>query len=520
MRWIGYISLAFTVTTLAVDWPQWRGPSGNGLVADSVPLLSAFPKDGLERLWTSEQIPSNDDGGHGTMVVVGNRVYMGIVWHSDMPSEKRELNELVLRKLGYRNLDSSPMLVQKMEKARMGLSPRLRGEKLSQWIDNWVEENLDKFQKERHASWIGSRFKKGRLAMPYSDLRRLGMKNGHVFPSDRSFRKWLDDEDFSDLVKQQVIKVVPSSIRVAKDVVICIDATTGKTLWKTEAPGMPTGRRSSSTPCVADGRILSAGSTHAHCLDAVTGKQLWAAELPGKGTASSFLVAKGMAFIMAGKLIAFDVKTGKEVWSNGEISASSSSPVLWESDGKQFLIVNTRKNISCVNPIDGALLWTTPGGGDSTPAINGNWMAVYCRDSKTGLAGYKISTTGAEQLWKIPLEARRTQSSPVIYQGHVYLAGGDNQLCVEMASGKVKWREKRQSTISSPLIVDGKIIALEKKGSELIMLKASPESHREMAKSRVKAMWCPSPVVSNGRLFLRMGDHVNCYNLSAQLSLP
>ena len=223
---------------------------------------------------------------------------------------------------------------------------------------------------------------------------------------------------------------------------------------------------------------------------------------------------------MAGKLIAFDVKTGKEVWSNGEISASSSSPVLWESDGKQFLIVNTRKNISCVNPNDGALLWTTPGGGDSTPAINGNWMAVYSRDSKTGLAGYKISVTGAEQLWKIPLEARRTQSSPVIYQGHVYLAGGDNQLCVEMASGKVKWREKRQSTISSPLIVDGKIIALEKKGSELVILKASPEAHRELAKSRVKAMWCPSPVVSNGRLFLRMGDHVNCYNLSAQLPLP
>ena len=89
-----------------------------------------------------------------------------------------------------------------------------------------------------------------------------------------------------------------------------------------------------------------------------------------------------------------------------------------------------------------------------------------------------------------------------------------------MASGKVKWQEKRQSTISSPLIVDGKIIALEKKGSELVMLKASPEAHRELAKSRVKAMWCPSPVVSNGRLFLRMGDHVNCYNLSAQLPIP
>ncbi|MEC8928274.1 MAG: PQQ-binding-like beta-propeller repeat protein [Verrucomicrobiota bacterium] len=514
------ILLLAATFVVSADWPQWRGPNRNGLVVGSEPLLNVFQEDGPQQLWKSEPIPSNDSGGHGSVVVAGNRVYMGIVWHSDLPSEKRELNELVLRKLGYRNLDSSPDLVSKMEKARLSLSPRLRGEKLEEWIDKWVEENLGKLQEQRLASWIGSRFKKGRLAMPYAELRRLGKKSGHVFPSDQAFRKWLDDEGFSDLVKEQVIKMVPASVRVAKDAVVCMDAATGKTLWKTEAPGLPTGRRASSTPCVADGKVFAAGSTHAHCLDAITGKQLWSVELPSKGPASSFLVGDGKAFIMAGKLLAIDVKTGKEVWRSGEISASSSSPVLWEASGKQFLIVNTRKNISCVNLVDGSVIWTAPGGGDSTPAINGNWMAVYCRDTKTGLAAYKLSAAGAKQLWKLPLEARRSQSSPVIYQGHVYLTGGENHLCVEISRGKVKWREKRQSTISSPLIVDGKLITLEKKGSELVLLKASPKAHQELAKARVKTMWCPSPVVSNGRLFLRMADHVACFNLAEKMPLP
>ena len=93
-------------------------------------------------------------------------------------------------------------------------------------------------------------------------------------------------------------------------------------------------------------------------------------------------------------------------------------------------------------------------------------------------------------------------------------------MCVELVSGRIKWREKRQSTISSPLIADGKFIVLEKKGSELVMLNAEPRRHQELVKTRVKAMWCPSPVLSNGRLYLRKGDHVACFNLASDDVVP
>ena len=58
----------------------------------------------------------------------------------------------------------------------------------------------------------------------------------------------MEAQPISRLAKRELLKAIPSTVRVAKDVVVCLDAKTGKRLWKTEAPGEPTGRKSSSTP--------------------------------------------------------------------------------------------------------------------------------------------------------------------------------------------------------------------------------------------------------------------------------
>ena len=117
---------------LAGDWTQWRGSKRNGVVADGVPLLDAWPESGLKLLWRSETIPSGDDGGHGSVVVADGKTYMSLVWHDDEPSDNREINALILRKLGYRNLSLPEALIVKMEKVRELLSPRLRGRKLNE----------------------------------------------------------------------------------------------------------------------------------------------------------------------------------------------------------------------------------------------------------------------------------------------------------------------------------------------------------------------------------------------------
>ena len=143
-------------------------------------------------------------------------------------------------------------------------------------------------------------------------------------------------------------------------------------------------------------------------------------------------------------------------------------------------------------------------------------MVVYSKDKKIGLAAYRLTKNEANLVWSFPMSERRSQSSPVIYGGHVYLTGGEWHMCVELPTGKLKWKESRQSTISSPVIADGKMIALEKKGSDLVMIDTDTKKHRELGKTRIKAMWCPSPVIVDGKLYLRMADNISCYDLRAK----
>ena len=111
------------------DWPQWRGSNRNGVAAEGSPLSNGWPTEGPAFVWQSEaEIPSNDDGGHGSPVVAGGKVYLSVVWHRDVPTDTRQIDELVLRKLGYRKLALSDALIEKLEAARVGLSPRLRGD--------------------------------------------------------------------------------------------------------------------------------------------------------------------------------------------------------------------------------------------------------------------------------------------------------------------------------------------------------------------------------------------------------
>ena len=500
----------------AGDWKQWRGSQRNGLVSGSVPLLDTWPEEGPNLLWRSKTIPSGDDGGHGSLVVADRKVYISLVWQDDQPSENREINELIMRKLGHRSLTLPEPLIKKMEKDRLSLSPRLRGRQLTDWAEKWVAGNLDKDQTKRIGSWIISRFKKGKVAIPYADLRTLAQLGNQRFPNDAALREWVTECDISDLAKKELLKAVPNSVRVARDVVVCLDAMTGKQLWMTEAPGEPTGRKSSSTPCVSDGRLFTAGSTHAHCIDAETGKQLWATPLPSKGPASSFLVVDGTALLLAGQLTAFDGKTGRVLWRNKDVRGNASSPVLWMGKGVSQVICSDRRAYVAVDPATGETVWKIPGGGDSTPVISGDWMVVYSKDKKVGLAAYRLTRNGATQVWSFPMSERRSQSTPVIYDQHAYLTGGEWHMCVELATGKQRWKESRQSTISSPVIADGKLITLEKKGSDLVMIHTKRKEHQELGRTRIKAMRCPSPVVVDGKLYLRMADNLSCFDLRAK----
>ena len=174
---------------------------------------------------------------------------------------------MVLRKMGARKLNLPKELVQKAEADRMSLSPRLRGAKLDEWIQKWIDQNLNHKQKLVLSDLIASRFKKGKLAMPVEVINKLFEVKNKVFANQQSLTNWLNGQGFSEEIKQKVIEAVPPTKQVAEDVVLALDLITGTTSWRTALESVPTGRKSSSTPCLANGKIFAVGSERIYCLE-------------------------------------------------------------------------------------------------------------------------------------------------------------------------------------------------------------------------------------------------------------
>ena len=88
-----------------------------------------------------------------------------------------------------------------------------------------------------------------------------------------------------------------------------------------------------------------------------------------------------------------------------------------------------------MNLLDGAVAWKVPGGNNSSAAISQDYMAVFTGPRGLGLALYKLSPRTGELLWSVELPNR--ESSPLIYNGHVYAIGGGQANCVDLSTREI-----------------------------------------------------------------------------------
>lgn len=506
--------ILFTLTFLSVDvfadWPQWRGPHRNGLADGTSKLPGELTEENAPvKLWETTGIPSDHYGGHGSVSIANGRLYLSVVWHEDVPTEKRRIDGGVLSTLGYRGTGGLPEeTVKKMEDDRRGLSRRMRGAALDEYAKKWIEENLDEKTQLSLGSWVASRFKKGSAAIPLSVYEDLQKASKLVFDGQTEMEKWVNEQGFDPIIAQQIIAAVPSTEKKAKDTVICYDASTGEEKWKFETEGYPSGRSSSSTPGVFGGKVYAALSENLYCLDANSGEEKWRAPLTGrKGPASSPLVSNGRVYLQQNLLTAHDAETGEKLWENKDAKGANTSPAVW----KNVILCNSSKEIVGIDGETGATSWTQPGGGDGTPVVSGDHLVLSSKLEGANLIAYKLSDGGAEKLWSKEFLARRYGSSPIVYEGNVYHLGSERHMCVDLKSGEIKWEKQAQSSISSPLLADGKLLVYENRGGFLSFIKATSDSHQSLGKAKVGALYCASPALVGQDLFLRTQESVACY---------
>jgi len=168
-----------------------------------------------------------------------------------------------------------------------------------------------------------------------------------------------------------------------EEVLIALDAATGKELWKT--PGLAVayemnpaarghGKGPKSTPVVAGGRVFTLGITgvlSAH--DAKTGKLIWRKDFSKQYPSTSPLYGTAMSPVVVGDLLvahvgghdrgaltAFDPANGSVKWSFEPDGPAYSSPVVVNVGGERQLVTFTQKELVAVSPANGKLLWKLP----------------------------------------------------------------------------------------------------------------------------------------------------------------
>jgi len=178
-----------------------------------------------------------------------------------------------------------------------------------------------------------------------------------------------------------------------------------------------------------------------------------------------------------------------------------------------IIISNSKNTVVGVDTYSGATLWSVPGGGDGTPVVSGDTFFLSSRLEGKNLIAYRLTDTLPEELWSIEFLARRYGSTPIIHEGHVYYFGSNRHLCVELETGDTLWDKETFSSISFPLLADGKILIYENKGGLAALVKASPDDYKPLGKVKVGAPYCASPAVVGQNLYLRTAKNVACYRL-------
>jgi outer membrane protein assembly factor BamB len=286
---------------------------------------------------------------------------------------------------------------------------------------------------------------------------------------------------------------------------------------------------------VAGGRCYVAGDCTLYCVDAGDGHEIWKTKLPGDSVSSSPLVVDDTVVLLAGAVVGYRVGDGNQAWSAPAKPSwgNSSSPSLWVKDGNSYVVCNAGSGVSCVDPRSGQVLWNVKGGGNSTVAIDGDIAVVMGDKEDVGLVAYHMSLepNQTQKLWSVQMLDFAT--TPVIYQGNVYVMGANRIGCYGLADGAIKWehmaRVKELDPVSlmrrdnqpdhdwiwevtSPIVADGKLIGLT--GGMLNMLKPSPEGLVRLAAwPKPDVSLCATPSVAGGKLYLRLNNAFACYDL-------
>jgi outer membrane protein assembly factor BamB len=340
----------------------------------------------------------------------------------------------------------------------------------------------------------------------------------------------------------------------ARERVLCFDAAAGRLLWTHQYVAAypdwafsPDAGGPRSTPTVRDGKLFTLGCLgQLFCLDALTGKVGWKKNLAKEygvqgftGITASPLVEDELLILQicakrAAGVVAFNKKSGKEVWKALDDSFTYSSPIVLTAGGKRQLIVWTQEAVTSLNPKTGRTWWRellrTPGDmAVATPVFSDHRLLI-------GGLMLKLATDkpAASVVWpetRVVSKRIFSNTSTALLQGeHVFSARTSGELvCLEAGTGKEVWQTNIVTSLkngsSIHLTPNGDSVLLYTDQGNLIRARLSGEDYREISRVHLvdpthpfngrNVVW-PPPAYANRHVFARNDKELICASLAAQ----
>jgi len=324
------------------------------------------------------------------------------------------------------------------------------------------------------------------------------------------------------------------------EVTLCLDATNGKELWRdqydsldaTGAAARHSGPRSS--PAVAEGKVVTHGVRGViSCLDASTGKLLWRKDdfsgvWPRFFTSSSPVLTDGLCIVQLGGednggIVAYDLATGAQKWKWTGDGTAYASPALVNAGDVKAIATLTANNFVGLGVTDGKQLWQTPFPPQSraynaaTPIVDG--QTVIYAGAGRGTKQVRIESAGggfvAKEFWSNPDNAVQF-NTPVLRDGLIYgISQAGDIFCIRARDGQTLWTSAMGGRGGFGSIVDaGAVLMALAPQAELILFQPSDKEFTKLAGYKVADTEVYAyPVVVGNRIFVKDQDFLTLWTV-------
>jgi outer membrane protein assembly factor BamB len=322
------------------------------------------------------------------------------------------------------------------------------------------------------------------------------------------------------------------------EIVSCYRLSTGEPVWRHRDPvrfwESNGGAGPRATPTVHNGRVYTFGATGiVNALDAGSGAVAWSrnaatdtgAPLPGWGFAGSPVVVDDLVIVAAsGRLIGYEIATGKPRWIRTTGGGGYSSPHFVRIDGVDQILLRSGGFLTSVAPADGTLLWQhtwQEGVSIVQPAlIADDDLLMAGGDMMGGVGMRRLAVSQAPGGWS--LEERWTTrglkpyfNDFVVHKGHAFGFDGSILACIELENGERKWKGGRYGHGQMVLLPDQDLLLVLSEEGELALVSATGGTFAEVARFKaIEGKTWNHPVVVGNVLLVRNGEEMAAFRLA------